>query len=78
MSGTIGTNDIRPGDPVDVQISDTLTLSGTYVSLGGGILLVRVAGALHVINNYYYFTKGAPSWPKRTKPKERLSTPKGT
>ena len=60
-SGTIGTNDIKPGDPVDVQISDTLTLSGTYVSLGvGSVLLIRVGGALHVINNYYYFTKGTP------------------
>ena len=56
----ISTKDIKPGDPVDVQISDTLTLSGTFVSLGGGILLIRVGTALHVINDYYYFTKGAP------------------
>ena len=59
MSSTIGTQDIRPGDSIDVQVSDTLTLTGAFVSLGVDFLLIRVApdGALYVIRNYNYFTK---------------------
>ena len=51
--------DIQPGDSIDVQVSDTLTLTGVYLSFNydTGLLLIRVAGALHVIKEYLYFTK---------------------
>ena len=55
----LSTKDIQQGDSIDVTISDTLTLTGNYVSMGypDGILLIRVAHALHVIKEYHYFTK---------------------
>lgn len=58
----LNTRDIQPGDSIDVQVSDTLTLTGSYVSIGypDGMLLIRVADALHVIKNYHYFTKTPP------------------
>ena len=55
----IGTRDIQPGDSIDVQVSDTMTLTGVYISFdyATGLLLMRVAGALYVVKQYLYFTK---------------------
>lgn len=51
--------DIQPGDTITVQVSDTLTLTGDFVSISrqDALLLIRVADVLHVIVNYYYFQK---------------------
>jgi hypothetical protein len=51
--------DIQPGDSIIVQVSDTLTLTGVYLSFNydTGLLLIRVQGDLHVIKEYHYFTK---------------------